>query len=417
MIIKDSFSIISGFFGILAALFFFIEAMHNKKTDNIKERFRRLWKFLGETRWYIIPETLITKFIDILNKVTFFSHKIMGYSIFKEKTIPFVVTINFVSLITALYFNYNIRISIIVACLIFPFCAMWLDDLVFNRKVPHNKFIRYTLYLPIFISNLIVLGLFPSYLIEPTLQIICLTSIFFWVKLIITYPIYSSTLLLLLIFPVFWTGLALGLFGSIAKLAPNMFVKARKIGVSFAIGISFSIVITLIALSIGHYYEPSKYVPQTPQMILVNMFFDGLTLIVTVFLLSWASQKYIIVRLPVAIAIDFFMASLLALLSLFFGLYLTDHAISAKQSMFIFIGKSSDGLTYEYGPLFWVMHSTFLPTIIFLSVLFIGWLLKLFLLPIKWIFGKAILNNNPLKLMGSFFALLATCFIFISKIL
>lgn len=135
-------------------------------------------------------------------------------------------------------------------------------------------------------------------------------------------------------------------------------------------------------------------------MLIINALFDGLTLLVTFGLLSWAIKKKPDFRIPIAILFDFIMASVFACASIYFGLIATEYALSIPQSINILFGKSIDGNSYVLGPYFWVMHTTFIPTAVYLFVIFISWLGKIFLVPIHWFFRVGISSSNPIILTG-----------------
>ena len=56
-----------------------------------------------------------------------------------------------------------------------------------------------------------------------------------------------------------------------------------------ALGLSFAI--TFLSFLLGNLITPSAHVPQTLQMLLANVFFDGVTMVITFALLAWAVRE------------------------------------------------------------------------------------------------------------------------------
>jgi len=60
------------------------------------------------------------------------------------------------------------------------------------------------------------------------------------------------------------------------------------------------------------------------------------------------------------------------------------------------------------------MHTTFLPTLIYLIFILVCWLGKVLLKPIEWFFGKGQENRNPVKLTVALFTLISVILGFLS---
>ncbi len=176
-----------------------------------------------------------------------------------------------------------------------------------------------------------------------------------------------------------------------------------------AAAFSLSFLLTLFSFLVGHFSHPSSYVPQTFQMLFSNAVCDALTLLATIAILAWAVRERVLFRLPFAILCDITIAAVLAVLSLYLGLVFTKHALTLAQVAGVLVGRSPTGQDYEFGPCFWAMHTTFIPTLVYLSITLIAWLGKAILSPVTWFLGKGHENRNPLKLtaavMGLLFAL------------
>jgi hypothetical protein len=137
----------------------------------------------------------------------------------------------------------------------------------------------------------------------------------------------------------------------------------------FLLGAALSLLLTYGAFLLGHSFDPAAYVPQTLQMILANALFDGLTFTATLLLMrqvdrfnGWVAFLVLIVL----IGVDLVVAGLLAFGSLFAGLMGSAHALDVQGLTAVLLGQPPDASTHALGPLFWVMHTAFLPTGIYL---------------------------------------------------
>jgi hypothetical protein len=176
-----------------------------------------------------------------------------------------------------------------------------------------------------------------------------------------------------------------------------------------SIGLSFSL--TFAALFVGHHVNPHAWVPQTGQMIASNVVFDGLTVVVTLLVLENSVGSQVVFPIPAAIFLDLILGALFACASLGLGLAFTDRQLSFLSLGWTLIGHSQDGSHWEFGPYFWAMHTTFLPTLVYLALVLVCWAGKCFLVVIKWFLGKGKLEEiNPLGMTSALAALLAAVF-------
>jgi hypothetical protein len=160
-----------------------------------------------------------------------------------------------------------------------------------------------------------------------------------------------------------------------------------------------SFAVTHLALLLGHVLYPFSIMIRTPQLLLVNVLFDTLSVLITVLFMEWALSKNPIARLPVAIFSTIMLLAVLAWCSLYVGT-LGSIGLSSTQVSRIFVGLSRSAAEFEFGPLFWAMHSVYLPILIFLSITLLGWFVKLIIGIAIWMLGAARVNRNPLKLFA-----------------
>ncbi|PHS22925.1 MAG: hypothetical protein COA85_10550 [Robiginitomaculum sp.] len=140
----------------------------------------------------------------------------------------------------------------------------------------------------------------------------------------------------------------------------------------FVFSASLSLLMTYGAFAIGHIMVPDEYIPQTFQMIGSNALFDGLTIAITLILMRQVGKikkGWAFVAVIILIFLDFAIAAALGVLSIFFGLLDTENAISLNEAVNLLLGHAQNGEGYVFGPLFWVMHTSFLPTTIYLSIM------------------------------------------------
>jgi hypothetical protein len=240
-------------------------------------------------------------------------------------------------------------------------------------------------------------------------------SLLLMLRSVAELPTATAALLMVLAAPfvsfasVLVLGLALWGVGEIANLDFRSDTNAHRMMV-FAGAVTIGFALTLVALGIGRAAEPSAWVPQTLQMLVSNAICDGLTLVATLALLGWAVARAGLFRIPAAVLADVVAGALLASASLYFGLVFTDKGLSVGEVFRVLIARSPAGDTLEFGPYFWAMHTTFLPTLGYMAVIFVCWLGKAMLIPVQWFFGKGQELKNPLRLTAVLCTFMAALF-------
>lgn len=117
--------------------------------------------------------------------------------------------------------------------------------------------------------------------------------------------------------------------------------------------------------------------------------------------------------IPIAITLDTILAATLACLSLYLGLVFTEHSLSVSETVRVLFALNPDGTAWELGPYFWVMHTTFLPTIFYLALILVAYIGKALLSVVHRFFGMAKENDNPLKLTSALCGLIAGFWLFV----
>jgi hypothetical protein len=178
--------------------------------------------------------------------------------------------------------------------------------------------------------------------------------------------------------------------------------------VGMAIAVSFPI--TLLSLLLGSLALPTSWIPKTTQMLASNVVCDGLTMYATLMILSLAIRDDARLSIALAVALDIAVGALLACASLYFGLVFTDHALSIGQVCRVLVGLSPVGNHFEVGPYFWAMHTSFIPSLCYLSLIVFCWLGKLFVLPVAAILSKGRAVDKPHHLTAGALLLLFALF-------
>jgi hypothetical protein len=239
--------------------------------------------------------------------------------------------------------------------------------------------------------------------------ICALLMMFAWVWLLFALPLGSATFSMTLMLPIF-CGYADALRGmlSISKRKSDTEIPSDS-GASalFAFATVFGIWVTFLALSVGHMMEPQVSVTRTPQMIASNSIFDALTVLLTLGILKKSVEHRGVLAIPGFILLNVVAASLLAVSSLWFGLLMTRGMLSANSLLHIFVAHSLNGSHWEFGPYFWLMHTSFLPILLLFVLILACWIAKVFLLPVRWFLGRGQHPDiNPLGLSAGLFGLL-----------
>jgi hypothetical protein len=229
-------------------------------------------------------------------------------------------------------------------------------------------------------------------------------TVIVWTYILLQLSIYYAAPIMLLLFPIYWVVFFIPLLG----FEDSEIAKRRLMLFSFGVAAGFTI--TFTAMLVGHVADPAAPIPQTLQMLLSNVVFDGLTMVVTFAILSWAVERGWLFSIPLAVFLDLVAAAVLACCSLYFALVNTEHALSVREVLNVLVAHSPDGSRVELSPYFWTMHTTFLPTLAYLALILVTWFAKLILTPVKWFFGKGHEHKSPLKLTAALCGMIAVIF-------
>lgn len=171
--------------------------------------------------------------------------------------------------------------------------------------------------------------------------------------------------------------------------------------ISFVIALLISILMTFFAVQLGILIEGNVEYEATAQLLVSNYIADGLTLVSTVIILRWAIRGNALLRLPIAVFFDLLLAAMLAILSVMASHAFTTKSVDLTEAMNILQGLSFNGTEFDLGPMFWVMHTTFIPTVFYLLSIMAVWYGKIFLLFTTRILRIASERDRPLEYTGS----------------
>ena len=234
-------------------------------------------------------------------------------------------------------------------------------------------------------------------------------TVIVWTYMLLRLSIYYATPIMLVLFPIYWI-MALLPLALLDKTVITIDFKIQEGLILFIFGMTVGFTVTFVALLVGHVADPSAPVPQTLQMLMSNVIFDGLTMVLTFAILLWAVKRGWLFSIPLAVFLDLLMAAVLACCSLYFALVSTEHALSVREVLHILIARSPDGSRVELSPYFWTMHTSFLPTFAYLLLILTTWFGKVILSPVRWFFGKGHEHKSPLKLTAALCTMISVIF-------
>lgn len=368
----ESFTVLKAIFGAGAALATLLAAWFEFKdrgqTDEqrraTRQKYGKWWRVIRKTGILELPERVITKTHKQKSRFPNAAQRAAGFV-----TVPTAVTALLIALLTGLVITWA-QYGMLIALL-------WLVPLASygSARALHKTTLGHRLA-----DVTIVLGCV-GWAISGLLL----------VRLALTLPTMYATMTFVVSAPLFalFMGVPLAFIVTggnelLGRTAEGTSETALLLGVGMVISFSS----TMIALLVGHFASPNAYVPQTFQMMLANVVCDGITLVTTFAILGLAVRERRRWPIPAVILFDIVVAALLAGASLYVGLIGTDQALSLQQVGYVLIGMSHETQQWEIGPYFWAMHTTFLPSLLYLSLILFTWVGKLIVLPIAGIFRK-----------------------------
>lgn len=383
--IKVILGVLGGLFGVLAAVLGFCETAQNEKYDDTKAWFGDKWQSINRSRWLTLPQHSIEWFIRAGKTDWSMS---LGNLFFSRAWVLRVigVLVPVILLLACLYY-WGVKAAVVIAIFSIPVIQELGMERRFDVKLLGEKLSE----LYVGISVVVIFG----------------GMVTVWTYVLLRLSVYYSALIMLILFPFYWVVAFFPLY-ALDSLGLKNEIQNKLI--LFILGVAAGFTVTFIALLIGHAADPTAYVPQTFQVLASNVLFDGLTMVVTFTILSWVVGRGWLFSIPLAVFLDLVAAAVLACCSLYFALIGTEHALSAREVLWVLVAHSPDGSRVELSPYFWTMHTTFLPTFAYLALILVTWFAKLLLTPVRWFFGKGHAHKSPLKLTAALCGMLAVIF-------
>lgn len=397
-VVKILLEIGSALFGLLVVVCLWIDALRDENYEPDKRRFHTVWRKIHESRWLRMPESAV---LWLLKAERTFTETAERLAEDDESKVKLWVMAPIVLIFPFVFLRYFFHLS-------------WAHTILLALAIM-------SLSVPLFVLLLVPSVLFLPDAVGRTLCAVCFLGFLFGTPICaalgmllvtVNVPLYLGTVLMfVLAVPLFLVIDYIGFwifdlpgskpyikvpFHRQGKLMLPYSVRSHSRTLASAMCLSF--VITYLSFCVGHMAKPEAPVPQTFQMLLSNVIFDGATVFATVMILTWAVSKSSFLRLPIAIVVDMVIGAILACCSLHFGLVFSKNALTVPEVMNVLIARSRSGSHFELSPYFWAMHTTFLPTLFYLLVILLCWVAKAILYPAVWFFGVARTLRNPWKL-------------------
>lgn len=377
--------VFAGIAAVVAALFELKDRGKSAEQQvETKEYYAAKWRLLDSIGLLELPEVAIRQILKIV--ATVMLKLVRSYPDIEELPsmavyfIPLIFDVVTISLSTTWMLGVVLAVLLVVSIMTFGVRKRWKRTKLRARLAA------------------IVLGL--AFILSATLLL----------KLILVLPIIAATLLVGILMPVFAYVLMMGI-GLAAyverKEGYHLLLLAGNTVLLLAAAMSMSFAITTVSLLIGNFAQPEAWVPKTLQMLFSNVVFDGITMVVTVGILGLVVREKGRVPVPVVVILDIGVAAVLACASLYLGLVFSENALSMVEVFRVLIGKSPEGGGFEVGPYFWVMHTAFLPTLAFLSIVLFLWMCKLVVLPVGGLLSRGSEIEKPHHYTAGAFGLVA----------
>jgi hypothetical protein len=418
----------------LSAGFYLWAAWKDEKYDSTHAWFRAKWDAINNSAWLTLPERCIQWVLRAKGNL---ANLLAGLIIGGE---PYVINIAIAFLLFAscwLYWGFLWALLITAAYGIFLLLLTWLAIWsIAAFAVTYSIMGSGRLSVRDRIILRVAYGLWWGYRI-----IGCLLIAFMWLNMLFTISLTYATVLLAILLPFSGAVAAAPIitlverayskrkgelldreysfrFQDPIKYDPKRVIMLRVLSrhrakeyrslsyvIFFIFGGNAGFVLSFLAMLVGHAAEPTAYVPRLWPLLIVNFICDGLTLALTFSVLNSINKKRAY-YLPLALVSTLLLSALLAFCSLYLGLLFTDHPLHAREVLNILIARAPDGNGIQLSPYFWIMHTTFIPLLLYFAVILLCWLAKVFLLGARWYFGKGLSVKDPVKITFAFCALI-----------
>ncbi len=398
LIVKTVCWAIAAFAGIFAAWF---ELRDRWQTEDDRQRTRtyygKIWQTIQQTGLLLLPEKVIAGFLTTKTALVDKARGLLG-SLSDWLGVSLMLT------------------APVVGVVVGRFASGWI--LAFVLGVPLTILPASALLTGLGLFGKTGMAFRPQ--TNDIAKVIVIIHCLFWLatglallKVVLGLNIGLATLVIIMLMPVYALSIGISLAGLVrgAKerlqkstvLDPeNWFVFGLTLAVSFSL--------TMIALLVGYMADSTCWVPKTMQMLGSNVIFDGLTMLATIIILTLAVPPQRRIPIPLAVCLDVVVAAVFAWASLYCGVAFTDRHLGIIETARVLVALSPEGGYFEIGPYFWAMHTTFIPTLLYLILITFCWLGKLLVLPVASILSRGAVVEKPHSLTAGVFLFIAAVF-------
>jgi hypothetical protein len=436
--LETAFTAIAVVTALIAAMFRWLSAIKLRGDLEVARRwFDARWNTIATSSWSDLPERVLQQFLGCRDKLVRFcevgNRRWLWLCLISSLFSLFLVSIHFFQF-TFLYF-----LDIFLMYMFIGLCfkvAVWMHE---GRYVPSVGEV------PIFLSMVLV----PAIVVAGLM------------------PLWQATLFLVTASP--FLGMVAGITAASVrrrktivansprvkrasgkstserkKAASSSYKYDSKLNALFAFGLGAagSLAYTCILLCLGRFLAPYAGMPNRVQAMLSNLLFDGLTTALTFRIVEVALASSRGFRIPAFVALLSSVSLALAYASLWLGTVVTGRAsilysepevplwylwgqlrdygwlsvakheaLPLQQLTNIITGRSPFGNSWEFGSMFLVANSVFLPLLMFLVAVCVCWLAKAVLNVSLWYFGRARHSDiNPFAMNSALLGLIATIF-------
>lgn len=394
LIVKTVCLAIAASAGIFAAWF---ELRDRWQTEDDRQRtrtyYKKIWQTIQQTGLLLLPEKAITGF---LTTKTALVAKAKG--LFNSLPDSIIMLLMFTTPVAGFVVGWFtsgwiLALVLSVPMTIFP-VLVFLDEIVGMDTLSNNDAI----------ASVVVINHSLFWLVTSLALL----------KVVLNLNIVIATLVMIVLFPIYALLVGLPLVGLVDS-AGDRFQKSKGNWFVFGMTLAASFSITLIALLIGYVADSTCWIPKTMQMLGSNVIFDGLTVLATIVILTLAVPPKRRIPIPVAVCLDVAVAAVFACASLYCGVAFTDRHLGIIETARVLVALSPEGGHFEIGPYFWAMHTTFIPTLLYMFLITLCWVGKLLVLPVASILSRGAVVEKPHHLTAGVFLFIAAVFGVIGK--
>lgn len=383
--------------GLVAAFFYLLEHYQKPESKKVRKWLEDKWSKIDVNKWY----ELLSKALGLFLKLRRLPEHVLYFLFGMPKYILFFLLCLFAlfpSVISTLSESFeflgklsliiqkpsilnNPSIATIIIASFFMF-NIYLFITESENAISKSSVVLLKVFIAPILLVLFLYLLIPSFVSTFKLYLINYSHI---IDIILTNTtlllrVYSISFIILIILSVCISALIVILSSIIIIETYFKNYHDKIIGVPSIVWISFtmSIIASSIAMALGYITASNSHEVTQISLILSNFVFDYFTLIFSFWIIKKALQSKSALAIPVAIVLDLLLAFLFALGSLYFGLLPTAQSLTISEVFLVFFGGGTlDCPTCSRDAYFFLMHTTFVPTLVYMSFIVFFWLGKL----------------------------------------